>query len=262
MERMIATEKEEHKSLRENVRDFVKKKVEPICIKMDEEDMFPIGLFKEMGKMGYLGVTIPEEYGGSGMDYLSQGIIEEEIGYSSASLALSYGAHSNLCLDSLFRNGSSMQREEYVPKLSSGQWIGSLGLTEPSSGSDALAMKTNATKNGDSFTINGSKTLITNAPYSDFFLTYAKTGDNYTAFAILSTDEGFSRGKKFNKMGMRGSPTGEIYFQNLKIKEDRIVGKPGGAKDIILSGLNIERIILSFIFVGIARRALEESLKY
>ncbi len=262
MERMITIEKEEHKSLRENVRDFVKKRVEPICIRMDEEDMFPVDLFKEMGKMGYLGVTIPEEYGGSGMDYLSQGIIEEELGYSSASLALSYGAHSNLCLDSLFRNGSKQHREEYVPKLSSGQWIGSLGLTEPSSGSDALAMKTTAERNGDIYTINGSKTLITNAPYSDFFLTYAKTGGNYTAFAILSTDEGFSRGKKFNKMGMRGSPTGEIYFQNLQIREDRIVGKLGGAKSIILSGLNIERIILSFIFVGIARRALEESLKY
>ena len=173
MERMIAIEKEEHKSLRENVRDFVKKRVEPICIRMDEEDMFPVDLFREMGKMGYLGVTIPEEYGGSGMDYLSQGIIEEELGYSSASLALSYGAHSNLCLDSLYRNGSKQHREEYVPKLSSGQWIGSLGLTEPSSGSDALAMKTTAERNGDSYTINGSKTLITNAPYSDFFLTYA-----------------------------------------------------------------------------------------
>lgn len=259
---MIGMETDEHISLRENVRDFVKRKVEPLSIRMDEEDFFPVELFKEMGRMGYLGVTIPTEFGGAGMDYLSQAIIEEELGYSSASLALSYGAHSNLCLDSLYRNGTKSHREEYVPKLSSGQWIGSLGLTEPSSGSDALAMKTTAIQNGNEFTVNGSKTLITNAPYSDLFLTYAKTGENYTAFVILPSDDGFSRGKKFNKMGMRGSPTGEIYFQNLKLGSDRIVGALNAGKDIILSGLNIERIILSFIFIGIAKRALHESLNY
>lgn len=248
--------------LRKNVKEFVAREIEPIALKMDQEDYFPIDIFKKMGKMGYLGITVPEEYGGSGLGYVGQAIIEEEIGYSSPSLALSYGAHSNLTLDNLFRNGNSKQREEYVPALCSGEKIGSLGLTEPSSGSDALAMKSKATLSGDHYILNGSKTYITNAPYSDIFLVYARTGQNYTAFIVRSDDEGFSRGKKFNKMGMRGSPTGEIFFDNIKLNTERVLGGENSGKDIILGGLNSERAILSFIFVGLARRALEEAVKY
>lgn len=248
--------------LRSSVRQFAEKEIIPIAQKMDKDDYFPVELFKKMGQQGFLGVTVPEEYGGSGMGYKAQAIIEEEIGYASASLALSYGAHSNLCLDSLYRNGSKQQREEYVPKLSSGEWIGSLGLTEPSSGSDALAMKSTAKIDGDSFILNGSKTLITNAPYSDLFLTYARTGEKHSAFVVLADDEGFSKGKKFDKMGMRGSPTGEIFFDSIRLPQSRLVGKVNGGTDIILSGLNVERVILSFIFVGLARRALELSVKY
>lgn len=248
--------------LRQSVRQFVQKEIIPVATGMDRDDSFPVELFRKMGEQGFLGVTIPEEYGGAGMDYRAQAIIEEEIGYASASLALSYGAHSNLCLDNLFRNGTDEHRKEYVPKLSSGEWTGSLALTEPLSGSDALAMRTTATKDGDHYIINGSKTLITNAPYSDLFLTYAKTGDSYSAFVVLSTDEGFSRGKKFDKMGMRGSPTGEVFFDNVRIPANRLVGKLNGGRDIILSGLNVERVILSFIFVGLGKRALELSVKY
>ncbi len=248
--------------LRTSVRQFVEKEVIPIAQKMDKSDEFPIEVFKGMGKLGLLGVTVPEEYGGAGMGYEAQAMIEEEIGYASASLALSYGAHSNLCLDSLYRNGSKQQREEYIPKLASGEWIGSLALTEPSSGSDALAMKTRAEKDGDSFVLNGSKTLITNAPYSDLFLTYARTGDRHSAFVVLSEDAGFSRGQKFDKMGMRGSPTGEIFFDSVKLPKDRLVGDLNGGSDIILSGLNVERVVLSFLFIGLARRALELSVKY
>ncbi len=248
--------------LRKNVKEFVQREVEPISHKMDDEDYFPEDVFRKMGEMGYLGITIPEEYGGAGLGYMGQAIIEEELGYSSASLALSYGAHSNLTLDNLYRNGSKEQKEEYVPKLSSGKWIGSLGLTEPSSGSDALNMKTRAEIHEDHYVLNGSKTYITNAPYSEFFLVYARTGDHYTAFSVLSTDEGFSRGKKFSKMGMRGSPTGEIYFDGIKLDKSRIVGKENKGKEIILGGLNSERVVLSFIFVGLARRALEESIRY
>ncbi len=255
-------DQEIYTELRKNVREFVSREVEPIAMKMDAEDYFPEDVFRKMGEMGYLGITIPEEYGGSGLGYMGQAIIEEELGYSSASLALSYGAHSNLTLDNLYRNGSKEQREEYVPKLSSGKWIGSLCLTEPSSGSDAFNMKTKAERSGNKFILNGSKTYITNAPYSDLFLTYARTGDSHTAFAVLSTDEGFSRGKKFNKMGMRGSPTGEIYYDSVKLDLSRIVGGENRGRDIIMSGLNSERVILSFIFTGLARRALEESIKY
>ena len=253
---------EVYELFRSTAREFVLKEVMPLASRIDKEDEFPVDIFKKMGKLGLLGITIPEEYGGSGMDYKAQAIIEEELGYASASLALSYGAHSNLCLDNLYRNGSEYIRENYVPKLASGEWIGSLCLTEPGSGSDALAMKTSATTVGDKFVITGSKTLITNAPYSDIFLTYAKTGENHTAFAVLGNDSGVSRGVKFDKMGMRGSPTGEVFFDSVEIPKNRIVGEYGKGKDIILSGLNSERVILSFIFIGLARRALELSLKY
>lgn len=248
--------------LRDSAREFVSKEVMPVASKIDLDDEFPIDIFRKMGQLGFLGITIPEEYGGSGMDYRAQAIIQEELGYASASLALSYGAHSNLCLDNMYRNGSEFIREKYVPKLATGEWIGALGLTEPSSGSDALAMKTSAAENGNGFELNGSKTLITNAPYADIVLTYARTGDGFSAFAVLGSDPGFSRGKKFDKMGMRGSPTGEIFFDSLQLGKERVLGTVGAGKDIILSGLNSERVILTFIFTGISRRALELAVKY
>ncbi len=259
---MTDQSQDENQILRDTVREFLKREVEPISSKIDSQDYFPADVFKKMGKMGFLGVTIPEEYGGSALGYEAQAMIEEEIGYYSASLALSYGAHSNLCLDNLYRNGSEELRENYVPKLSSGEFIGSLALTEPESGSDALNMKTVSTENGNGFSITGSKTFITNAPVADLFLVYSRFGDGYNAYCVLSDDKGFSRGKKFDKMGMRGSPTGEIYFDSLQIPHNRLIGKRGDGKRIILSGLNSERVILSFIFIGVARRALELALKY
>lgn len=255
-------DQETYSILRDSVREFVAKEVLPIASKIDINDEFPIELFKRMGKLGFLGITIPEEFGGSGMDYRAQSIVEEELGYASASLALSYGAHSNLCLDNMFRNGSEYIRENYVPKLASGEWIGSLGLTESSSGSDALAMKSTAVQKGEFFELNGSKTLITNAPYADVVLTYARTGDGFSAFAVLGDDQGFSRGRKFDKMGMRGSPTGEIFFDSVQLGRERVIGDLGKGKEIILSGLNSERVILTFIFTGISRRALELAVKY
>ncbi|MHB1708821.1 MAG: acyl-CoA dehydrogenase family protein [Thermoplasmataceae archaeon] len=256
------SESDTYRDLRDAVRSFVRKEVFPVATEMDRNDQFPTELFRKMGELGYLGITIPEEYGGSGMDYRAQAIVEEELGYASASLGLSYGAHSNLCLDNLFRNGSEFMRREYVPKLASGEWIGSLALTEPGSGSDALAMKTAAKVDGKGYVVTGSKTLITNAPYADLFLTYARTDDAYTPFVILSTDKGFSRGAKFDKMGMRGSPTGEVFFDSITLPEERVVGKAGSGKDIIMSGLNSERVILSFIFIGLARRAIDLSVRY
>ena len=253
---------DEENLIRESIRNFVQKEVTPIAKKIDREDYFPVDVFRKMGKMGFLGVTVPEQYGGTGLGYRAQAIIQEEIGYSSASLALSYGAHSNLCLDSVYRNGSEDIREKYVPKLCSGEWIGSLCLTEPESGSDALAMKTRAVKEEGGWSITGSKTLITNAPYADLLLVYARTGETLSAFVALASDKGLSRGKKFEKMGMRGSPTGELFFDSMFIPDNRVLGSEGGGKDIIMSGLNLERVILSFIFLGLSRRGIEQSIQY
>ncbi|MGC8608959.1 MAG: acyl-CoA dehydrogenase family protein [Thermoplasmata archaeon] len=248
--------------LRESIKEFVFKRIEPIRLKIDEEDYFPVDVFKAMGSMGYLGVTVPEEYGGSGMGYMAQAIIEEEIAYSSPSLALSYGAHSNLCLDHMYVNGSEYVRENYVRKLVSGEWIGSLCLTEPGSGSDAFSMKTSVIDENGKLSVKGSKTFITNAPYADLLLTYAKDGDGYSALIILGSDPGFSRGKRLKKMGMRGSPTGELFFDGVPVDENRFVGKRYDGKNIILEGLNSERAILSFVFLGLARRAIDMSVQY
>lgn len=248
--------------IRDTARQFTAKEVIPLARKIDEEDWFPQELFRKLGSMGFLGITIPEEYGGAELGYEAQAAVQEELGYGSAAFALTYGAHSNLVVDSIYRNGSEELRKAYLPRLSSGDWIGSLCLTEPGSGSDALAMKTEAVERDGKFYLSGSKTLITNAPYADVMLVYAKTGESYTAFIVQSTDKGVSKGKKFDKMGMRGSPTGELFFEDVELSPNRILGAYGKGKEIILSGLNSERVILSYIFVGLERRAIELALKY
>ncbi|AAT43774.1 acyl-CoA dehydrogenase family protein [Picrophilus oshimae] len=248
--------------IRENVKEFSEKEIMPLSKKIDEDDYFPVDLFKKLGRQGYLGVTIPEEYNGTNLGYMAQAIIEEEISYCSGSIGLSYGAHSNLCLDNLFRNGSNYIRENYVTKLASGDMIGSLGMTEPSAGTDALSMKTRADEMDGKYRINGSKTFITNAPFADVFLTYARTGDDISAFLILASDAGFSRGKSFKKLGMRGSPTGEIYFNDIIIGSDRIIGGINHGKNVMFSGLNMERAILAFNSIGISRRAFDLAMEY
>ena len=254
--------KDEYIMIQQSAKEFAEKEIIPVAAKMDRENFFPRELFRKMGKEGYLGVTIPEQYGGSGSDYVSQAIIEEEISYASGSLGLSYGAHSNLCLDNLYRNGSEYLREKYLEKLCSGEHVGSLGMTEPSSGSDALSMKTSATMDKGNFLLNGSKTFITNAPYADIFLVYARTGENITPFVVESSDRGFSRGQEFDKTGMRGSPTGTIFFNDIILPENRIVGKLNGGRNVLLSGLNLERAVLAFNSIGIARRALDLAIGY
>ena len=254
--------KDEYIMIQQSAKEFAEKDIIPVAAKMDRENFFPRELFRKMGKEGYLGVTIPEQYGGSGSDYVSQAIIEEEISYASGSLGLSYGAHSNLCVDNLYRNGSEYLREKYLEKLCSGEHVGSLGMTEPSSGSDALSMKTSATMDKGNFILNGSKTFITNAPYADDFLVYARTGENITPFVVESSDSGFSRGQEFDKTGMRGSPTGTIFFNDIILPENRIVGKLNEGKKVLLSGLNLERAVLAFNSIGIARRALDLAIGY
>jgi isovaleryl-CoA dehydrogenase len=248
--------------IQQSARQFAEKEIMPVATKMDRENYFPRELFRKMGREGYLGVTIPEQYGGSDSDYVSQAIIEEEISYASGSLGLSYGAHSNLCLDNLYRNGSEYLREKYLEKLCSGDYMGSLGMTEPSSGSDALSMKTSAVEDNGSFILNGSKTFITNAPYADVFLVYARTGENITPFVVEGTDSGLSRGQEFDKTGMRGSPTGTIFFNGIILPKERIVGKINEGRRVLLSGLNLERAVLAFNSIGIARRALDLAIGY
>ena len=254
--------KDEYSMIQQSARQFAEKEIIPVATKMDRENYFPRELFRKMGREGYLGVTIPEQYGGSGSDYVSQAIIEEEISYASGSLGLSYGAHSNLCLDNLYRNGSEYLREKYLEKLCSGDYMGSLGMTEPSSGSDALSMKTSAVEDNGSFILNGSKTFITNAPYADVFLVYARTGENITPFVVEGTDSGLSRGQEFDKTGMRGSPTGTIFFNGIILPKERIVGKINEGRRVLLSGLNLERAVLAFNSIGIARRALDLAIGY
>ncbi|MCL4412723.1 MAG: acyl-CoA dehydrogenase family protein [Candidatus Thermoplasmatota archaeon] len=253
---------EETIAIRDMVRDFSKKEIEPLAARVDKEDFFPHELFKKMGRLGILGITIPEEYGGSGLDYLTQGIILEEISYYSGSIGLSYGAHSNLVADNINRNGNDGQKEKYLPDLITGEKMGSLCLTEPSGGSDALgSMKTTYRKEDGHYVINGSKTFITNAPVADTFLVYSRNGNSFSAFLVEKAD-GVETPKWIDKMGMRGSPTGEVYFNNVKIPGDRLMRTEGDGKKIIYEGLNAERAVLAFGPLGIARRALDEAIAY
>ncbi len=253
---------EETIAIRDMVRDFSKKEIEPLAVRVDKEDFFPHELFKKMGRLGILGITIPEEYGGSGLDYLTQGIILEEISYYSGSIGLSYGAHSNLVADNINRNGNDGQKEKYLPDLITGEKMGSLCLTEPSGGSDALgSMKTTYRKEDGHYVINGSKTFITNAPVADTFLVYSRNGNSFSAFLVEKAD-GVETPKWIDKMGMRGSPTGEVYFNNVKIPGDRLMRTEGDGKKIIYEGLNAERAVLAFGPLGIARRALDEAIAY
>ncbi len=249
-------------AIRDLVREFSRKKIEPVATKMDREDHFPIEVFREMGKLGLLGLTISQEYGGAGLDYLTEGIALEEISYYSGSFGLSYGAHNNLVVDNIHRNASREQRERYLPGLVKGEKIGSLCLTEPGAGSDALGgMKTAYEQKGAHYEINGSKTFITNAPVADVFLVYARNGKSYSAF-ILEREDGIETPRKIPKMGMRGSPTGEVVFRNIKVGRDRVLKGEGQAKSIIYQGLNAERAVLAFGPLGIARRALDEAINY
>ncbi len=253
---------EETTAIRDLVREFSQKKIEPIAAKIDKEDDFPVTVFREMGKLGMLGLTISQEYGGAGLDYLTEGVAMEEISYFSGSFGLSYGAHNNLVADNLFRNANKEQKEKYLPGLVSGEKIGSLCLTEPGAGSDALGgMKTSYEMNSEKYTINGSKTFITNAPLANVFLVYAKNGKSYSAF-ILEREDGVETPKKIKKMGMRGSPTGEVVFRNVQVGRDRLVKGEGQARNIIYDGLNAERAVLAFGPLGIARRALDEAINY
>jgi isovaleryl-CoA dehydrogenase len=258
---------DEESQLREAARRFARKEIAPVAERMDREEYFPREVFRQLGEQGFLGVTIPTEYGGLGLPYLAQALILEEIARVSPALALSVGAHSNLFADNLARNGSSAQRELALPDIVSGKAVGALALTEPQAGSDAVALRTRAERRGDEYILNGSKQFITNGPIADWLLVYAKTSPprgahGISAFLVARDTPGFTVAKRLDKMGMRGSPTGELAFQDCAVPVDRLVGVENDGVAIMMSGLNVERAVLGGIPVGIMAECLDRSLDY
>jgi len=235
---------------------------------MDDTDDLPTSVFPTLGKMGYLGLNVPERYGGAGLDFTSACVITEELSRVSAAIGLSQVAHDNLCINNIYRNASEEIRQKFLPGLCDGSLIGALGLTEPGAGSDALgSMKTTARKDGDDYILNGTKIFITNGPIADIVLVYAKTSPEkgahgITAFIVETTTPGFKVAQKLNKMGFRGSPTGELVFEDCRVPAKNMVGKLDGGVAVTMSGLDLERAIVCFNAMGIARRALEISIDY
>lgn len=256
---------EEHRLLQESVRQFSKQELAPRIEKLDHEEGFNREAFRKMGDLGLLGITVSEEDGGAGLDAVAATIVMEEMGAVDASTTLSYLAHSILCVNQIGKNGSLDQKKRYLPKLISGEWIGGMGMSEPDAGSDALGMKTKAVRQGDHYILNGSKTWITNGPVGEIFYCYAKTGPekkDVSTFIIERGMPGFSTGKKFSKMGMRASPTGELVFANCTIPASNRVGDEGASVKMMMRNLDLERITIAGISLGIARASIEVSTQY
>jgi isovaleryl-CoA dehydrogenase len=258
---------DEDRELRDAARRFVRKEIAPVAARMDREDYFPRDVFGRLGEQGFLGPTVPTEYGGLGLPYLAQALILEEVARASPALALSVGAHSNLFADNLARNGTDAQKHAVLPAIARGEAIGALALTEPNSGSDAVSLRTRAERSGDQYILNGSKQFITNGPVADWLLVYAKTDPSrgahgISAFLVPRNTPGFTVAKQLDKMGMRGSPTGELAFHDAPVPADRLVGVENEGVAVMMSGLNIERAVLGAIPVGILAECLDLSLEY
>ena len=259
---------EEITILQKNVRKFAQNEIAPIAKQIDDNNEFPNHLWKKLGALGLLGITADTSFGGSGMGYLAHCIALEEISRASASVGLSYGAFSNLCVNQINRNGNNEQKEKYLPSLCSGNKIGALAMSETGSGSDVISMSLIAEKQGNNtYLLNGSKMWITNGPDADIAVVYAKTDPNggskgVTAFLIEKEMSGFSTGKKINKLGMRGSNTAELFFENCAVPEENILGNPGDGAAILMSGLDYERVVLAAGPLGIMAAALDSVLPY
>ena len=258
----------DQREILETANQFGKKELYPLSEKMDNDEWWPKGIFKKMGDLGLLGLTVDPKYGGSGMSYLQAGLVCQAFGKWNHALALSWVAHDNLCLDNMYRNGSDFIREKYVKKLCSGDLIGCLGLTEPGAGSDALgSMKTTAKKNGNKYVLNGSKTYITNGAIADVILVYAKTDTSkgnkgISAFVVETKTNGFKVVSKLRKMGYRGSQTAELFFDNVEVPIENMIGQEGTGHITIMNGLDFERAMIAPICLGISERALEISIEY
>lgn len=253
--------------LRDTVSSFASDKIAPIADKVDREDWFPRHLWPEMGALGLHGITVEEEWGGSGLGYLEHCIAMEEISRASASVGLSYGAHSNLCVNQLRRWGTDEQKRRYLPKLVSGDHLGALAMSEPGAGSDVVSMTLRADKTGDRYILNGSKLWITNGPSADTLIVYAKTDltagpRGITAFLIEKDFKGFSIAQKLDKLGMRGSETGELVFQDCEVPEENIVGGLNKGVNVLMSGLDYERAVLAAGPIGIMQAALDVVMPY
>ncbi|GAA6061852.1 hypothetical protein JCM10212_001285, partial [Sporobolomyces blumeae] len=252
--------------LRETVASFCAREVSPVARETDKSDRFPSEMWTKLGEMGLLGVTVPEELGGLGKGYLDHLIVMEEISKASGSIALSYGAHSNLCVNQLLRHGTEAQRSKYLPRLLSGEYVGSLAMSEPNAGSDVVSMKLKAekkTRDGEEgWVLNGGKMWITNGPDADVLIVYAKTDPSagskgITTFIIEKGFEGFSIAQKLDKLGMRGSHTGELVFEDCFVPASNVLGKIGGGARVLMSGLDLERIVLSGGPLGLMQAAFD-----
>ncbi|HTZ61387.1 MAG TPA: acyl-CoA dehydrogenase family protein [Thermoplasmata archaeon] len=258
---------DEERALGEAARQFARKEIAPVADRMDREDYFPRDVFRRLGEHGFLGVTVPVAHGGLGLSYVAQALILEEIARVSPALALSVGAHSNLFCDNVARNATDAQRAAFLPAAARGEAIGALALTEPNAGSDAVALRTRAERHGDEYVLNGSKQFITNGPVADELLVYAKTAPEkgahgISAFLVRRDTPGFSVARQLDKMGMRGSPTGELAFQDCHVPVDQRLGAENDGVRIMMSGLNVERAVLSAIPVGIMAECLDRSVAY
>lgn len=258
---------EDHQMLRDSIGKFAKNEVAPLAEQIDEEDKFPLDAFRKLGELGFLGVTIPEDYGGVGSDALAQVIILEELARVCPALSQSVGGHSNLCTHNIFWNGNKAQRQKYVPPLCSASHIGALAITEPDYGSDAFGIQTSARKEGDVYLLNGTKMFITNGPIADTILLYAKTDKSrgprgITAFVIEKGFEGFSVSRELRKMGMRGSPTGELIMEDCVVPKENVLRGENEGLEVMYSGLDIERIVMGGMTLGIAQGAFDLALGY
>lgn len=253
----------------EAIEDFCNSEIKPLANQIDKDNEFPTTIWEKLGKMGLLGITVEEEYGGSGLGYLEHVLAMQEVSRASASVGLSYGAHSNLCVNQIRLNGSKEQKKKYLPDLVKGQHIGALAMSETSSGSDVVSMKLNATKRGDKYILNGSKMWITNAPDADVLVVYAKTGskdklgkESISAFIIENSFPGFSVSSKLDKLGMRGSNTAELVFNNCEVPEENLLGIENKGVRVLMSGLDYERAVLSGGPLGIMASCWDTVIPY
>ncbi len=258
---------DEVNALREMVHAFAQERIKPIAAEIDRANLFPAALWKELGDLGLLGITVPEEFGGVGLGYLAHVVAVEEIARASASVSLSYGAHSNLCVNQINLNGSPEQKRKYLPGLISGDHVGALAMSEAGAGSDVVSMKLKAEKKNDHYRLNGTKFWITNGPDADTLIVYAKTdpevgSKGITAFIVEKAMKGFSTSQHFDKLGMRGSNTAELIFEDVEVPFENVLGEEGKGVRVLMSGLDYERVVLSGIGTGIMAACLDEVLPY
>jgi len=253
--------------LRDTAGSFCQAKIAPCAADIDRSNQFPRELWPQLGALGLLGITVEEEWGGAGLGYLAHCVAMEEISRASAAVGLSYGAHSNLCVNQIRRNGSDEQKKRYLPKLISGEHVGALAMSEPNAGSDVVSMRTRAERHGDRYVLNGSKMWITNGPLAETMVVYAKTDPTagsrgITAFIVEKSSKGFSTGQKLDKLGMRGSDTGEIVFTDCEVPAENVLGVVGNGVNVLMSGLDYERAVLAAGPIGVMQACLDLVIPY